>query len=323
MIPYPYNMVDMGGIDLAEANGTVVDGLYAKIVEAVNACGDVVLYNWKFAGIEIAPQHTSILLGDPITINGAVQVTEQDAVTVPGINPEPPEPPPPPVLVPLSVTENGQYRPEEYEADGFSIVDVNVESDQVATPGFYVKDRIYLEDNKVWGFVSADCYIVPRSVRQNVIPDWREPFEIGILFSYSSLLSRSQVLIGAIGLFYYAPSIELGPSGNIWAGISTGGSSWDRSLNISNTESQIQPNQPIFVLLSSNEGIMTLSVKIGDTVITKNTEVSTPFFNGSPIEFGGVNHSSSHCATNVTIDLSGTYIKQNDVLVWGNQSTTI
>lgn len=123
MIPYPYNMVDMGGIDLAEANGTVVEGLYAKIVEAANACGDVVLYNWKFAGIEIAPQHTSILLGDPIIINGVVQVTEQDLVTVPGINPDPP---PPPVLVPLSVTENGQYSPVDYDADGFNAVTVAV-----------------------------------------------------------------------------------------------------------------------------------------------------------------------------------------------------
>ena len=123
MIPYPYNMVDMGGIDLAEANGTVVEGLYAKIVEAVNACGDVVLYNWKFAGIEISPQHTSILMGDPVIISGAVQVTAQDEVTVPGINPEPT------ILVPIEITENGQYDPSDYDADGFSEVDVDVEYD--------------------------------------------------------------------------------------------------------------------------------------------------------------------------------------------------
>ena len=158
MIPYPYNMVDMGGIDLAEANGTVVDGLYSKIVEAVNACGDVVLYNWKFADIEIAPQHTQILLGvSALTINTLIQVTEQDAVTVLGIAPPPPPvvpvepldvyengvynatPPasgfnpvnvavPSKVLVPLSVSENGEYDPSDYDADGFSAVNVNVES---------------------------------------------------------------------------------------------------------------------------------------------------------------------------------------------------
>lgn len=152
MIPYPYNMVDMGGIDLAEANGTVVEGLYDKIVEAVNACGDVVLYNWKFASIEISPQHTQILLGDDVlTINTLIQVTEQDAVTVLGIAPPPPPvvpveplnvyengvytatPPasgfnpvnvavPSKILVPLTVSEPGTYIPSDYDADGFSEV---------------------------------------------------------------------------------------------------------------------------------------------------------------------------------------------------------
>lgn len=154
MIPYPYNMVDMGGIDLAEANGTVVEGLYAKIVEALDACGDVVLYNWKFAGIEIAPQHTQILVGSgELRINTLIQVTEQDEVTVLGIEPpiEPVEPldvsengtyaAEPPIsgfnpvrvavpiktLAPLVAQENGQYSPEEYGVDGFSLVNVNVQ----------------------------------------------------------------------------------------------------------------------------------------------------------------------------------------------------
>lgn len=121
MIPYPYEMVDMGGIDLAEANHTVVEGLYAKITEAVNACGDVVLYNWKFAGIEIAPYHAEILLGDPIVINGAVEVTELDEVTVPGL------PPPVVPVEPLEVSENGVYSAEEPLA-GFNPVTVNVNS---------------------------------------------------------------------------------------------------------------------------------------------------------------------------------------------------
>lgn len=154
MIPYPYNMVDMGGIDLAEANGTVVEGLYSKIVEAVDACGDVVLYNWKFAGIEIAPQHTQIIVGETsILINSVIQVTELDEVSIIGLDPPTPvggivplqatenriytavspvegfNPvtvdvpfPDEPVLVPLTVTEPGTYLPEDYDADGFSEV---------------------------------------------------------------------------------------------------------------------------------------------------------------------------------------------------------
>lgn len=119
MIPYSYNMVDMGGIDLAEANGSVVEGLYERLALARNACGDLILFNWKFAGIEIAPSPCSTLdEGTVIVINGSIQVTEQDEVTVPGINPDP-------VLAPLVAQANGLYSPEE-GVDGFSTVLVQV-----------------------------------------------------------------------------------------------------------------------------------------------------------------------------------------------------
>lgn len=107
MVPYSYNMVDMGGIDLAEANGTVVPGVYERITEAMNLCGDVILYNWKFAGIGIVPSAYAILQQtSSILINGMIQVTELDEVTVLAI-----EPPPPPLepVIPLSVDDNGVY----------------------------------------------------------------------------------------------------------------------------------------------------------------------------------------------------------------------
>lgn len=153
MIPYSYNMVDMGGIDLAEANGIVVPGVYEKIVEAMNLCGDLILYNWKFAGISIAPSAYAVLQQvDSILINGLIQVTAQDVVTVLGIAPPivPVGPlsvtengvytatPPAsgfnpvtvsvegPTLIPLDVVANGDYSPADYNADGFSAVSVEV-----------------------------------------------------------------------------------------------------------------------------------------------------------------------------------------------------
>lgn len=119
MIPYSYNMVDMGGIDLVESSEPV-PGLYLKIEEAANDCGDVVLYNWKFAGIEITPQYATILLGNPIVINGVINVYSNDTITITGIVPDPP------VLIPLSVSENGQYSPLDYDAEGFSELSVEV-----------------------------------------------------------------------------------------------------------------------------------------------------------------------------------------------------
>lgn len=123
MIPFSYNMVDMGGIDLAEANHTIVPGIYEKILEAINLCGDLILYNWKFADINIVPSaYTVIQQADSILINGLIQVTELDEVTVLGI-----EPPPPPIepVEPLVVVQNGIYEAEP-PVSGFNPVTVNI-----------------------------------------------------------------------------------------------------------------------------------------------------------------------------------------------------
>lgn len=120
MIPYSYNMVDMGGIDLAELNHTIVPGIYEKIVEAMNLCGDLILYNWKFAGINIAPSASTVLQqASSILINGVIKVTENDEVVIEGLEPSL-------TLVDISVAENGIYLPSEYDADGFSQVEVAV-----------------------------------------------------------------------------------------------------------------------------------------------------------------------------------------------------
>lgn len=233
MIPYPYNMVDMGGIDLAEANHTVVEGLYAKIVEAVNDCGDVVLYNWKFAGIEIAPQHTQILLDvGALTINILIQVTEQDVVTVLGIAPPPPPivpveplnvhengvynatPPasgfnpvnvavPSKVLISLSVTENGEYDPSDYDADGFSSVTVDVES-----AGTYNATRVWTQSiggndaslNVQEGIVSGVTFI-PTSDITNVRYNSAQTTER--LFNQIGIKYSGQWILRALEELYY------------------------------------------------------------------------------------------------------------------------
>ena len=120
MIPYSYSMVDMGGIELSETVGVVVEGLYNRLAIGRNACGDLILYNWKFAGIEIAPSACSTIdSGTSIVINGAIEVTEEDVVSVIAFVPEPP------VIVPLDVVENGIYQLES-GIDGYAPVSVNV-----------------------------------------------------------------------------------------------------------------------------------------------------------------------------------------------------
>lgn len=217
MIPYPYNMIDMGGIDLAEANGTIVVGLYEKIVEAVNACGDVVLYNWKFAGIEIAPQHTSILLGNPITINGAVQVTEQDLVTVPGINPDPP------VFVQLSVIENGQYNPSEYDADGFNEVNVSVPDPPLTSlraneNGTFSPPTGYAGFNEVIVAVSGGASSNVKSYLKQISPKYSGGYEYsGYIYGTAYIENWNLVLLADAS--QGADSVQLTESINNFSGI--------------------------------------------------------------------------------------------------------
>lgn len=117
---YEFNMVDMGGIDIATVNGTVVDGLYNKLLEGKDTCGNLILYNWKFAEIEIVPSACSVLIEDEaIIVNGTIRVSSEDVVSLIWA-----DPPPAPVS-PLIVNANGIYTAEP-PASGFNPVTVHV-----------------------------------------------------------------------------------------------------------------------------------------------------------------------------------------------------
>ena len=104
MIPYTYHMVDMGGIDLAAANHTVVEGIFSKIEDALDDTRVLVLYNMYFSKIRIPPAYCSIVAeGGAIYINDSIEVSANDEVTVIAL------PPPLEPVIPLSVDDNGVY----------------------------------------------------------------------------------------------------------------------------------------------------------------------------------------------------------------------
>lgn len=160
MIPYPYKFVDFAGTDLSGINGLTVSGIYRRIIDAVNRCGEVVLYNWYFASIPIAPSYCSIEVGTGyIIVNDVIEIRDDDTVWVESLIPTPPEPP---VLVQLTVTENGEYDPEDYNADGFGTVDVEV-------PGPLLYDATFLENGEYTppdgydGFGTVQVFVSPVS----------------------------------------------------------------------------------------------------------------------------------------------------------------
>jgi len=166
MVPSTYKMVDLGGIDLAEVNGSVVPGIYNKVSSAMNSCRIAIFCNWKFAGIVIAPAHVLISVDETggFLVNDLIAISQDDAVKLIGVVPEP-------VVQELSVTENGEYLPPE-GVDGFSPVNVNVPDIPPVVEELSVTENgVYVPEAGVDGFsrVSVDVptpvvvnpYIVP------------------------------------------------------------------------------------------------------------------------------------------------------------------
>ena len=154
-VPDRYNIVNLHGTDLAEANGHKVIGLYDAISDALDEDKIEMFYNWRFADIIIPPAYVMVddsTLGE-FVINEEIRVASDDTISIIGVSRPPiinsltvtangtyaaplgvdgfspvivevPETPPP-ILVSLRATQNGHYLPGANE-DGFSEVTVNV-----------------------------------------------------------------------------------------------------------------------------------------------------------------------------------------------------
>ena len=153
MIPYTYHMVDMGGIDLAEANHTVVEGIFLKIEDALDDTRVLVLYNMYFAKIRIPPCYCNIVVeGGSIYINDSIEVSANDEITVIAI------PPPLEPVIPLSVDDNGVYTISEPQS-GYNPVTVALQFTELSVD----ENGVYTPESPSRGF-SKVTVEVPQSV---------------------------------------------------------------------------------------------------------------------------------------------------------------
>lgn len=130
IIPDKFNRVDMGGIDVVESQGVVVNGLYQRLVNSISNCKYQCLYNWKFNGIDVAPTYVElIILAGVVKINKNIWVTQDDVIHIYSIEP----PPVVPVIEPIEIDQNGIYAAPQ-GVDGFSPVNVLVESEYEQIP---------------------------------------------------------------------------------------------------------------------------------------------------------------------------------------------
>ena len=185
MTPVQFKMVDLGGIDLVEIDGTAVPGIYNKILGAYNTCRVAILCNWFFAGILLPPAHVLITMDDDVLmINDVISVESDDVLSIPGLTPSvvieeltvtendtyTPGPGvngfspvivdvPGPVLVQLTATENETYLPGTGE-DGFSSVVVNVPAPApVTVPLSVTENGTYTPEQGVDGFSQVNVNV--------------------------------------------------------------------------------------------------------------------------------------------------------------------
>lgn len=178
MIPYTYNMVSFRGTDLSEISGEAVDGIYGDILSALNECCVVVLYDWKFAGILIPPAYCTIEEGDSfILINGIIKIKDDDTVWIESLIP------PEPVLVELTVEENGQFSPQDYDADGFSevTVDVTIPPPTLVPLSVQENGQFSPQDYDADGFSEVEVAVPPPKYEE-VPPDF-----FGLATAYQAL----------------------------------------------------------------------------------------------------------------------------------------
>ena len=175
-------------------------------------------------------------------------------------------------------------------------------------------------DGYVGNITSGDIYI-----GINKPFKYTQSFEIVINFVIDSLPTRSNVLFGSsvYSGFFKAPSFEL-QSNSIWAGLSYTGTTWDKSIAISDFAFEI--NKDYYLKYSHNVTSQILKLEIsydGETwtPLSELTNVSIGYQGGSNeyLEIGGVAQSSNHYFRCGKINLFRSYILTDDELFWGVQ----
>lgn len=182
------------------------------------------------------------------------------------------------------------------------------------------------------GKVYAESGVYPRGTETETgttkFVNFSQPFEINIEFTAPTVTNRNHVLFGNgySNQYFHSPACEYqANSSNVtfWAGLSTSGSTWNYGLSFTPDEIPKVAGDIYNVNYKYDGSRFTLSVTHNNITLTKSVEVvGTPYYNttydssGTYFSFGK-NAENSSTAFKGYFHAWNTYIKQNDVLVWG------
>lgn len=161
--------------------------------------------------------------------------------------------------------------------------------------------------------------------------NFSQPFEIHAKFSAPTVdTNRASCIFGNNRTNHYCESPECAytmqeENNTFWFGLSTDGSNWTYTQRFSTSEVPKSTTGEVYETTSKytgSEWVVSVTFK-GETVTKSLTITGTPYYNNTSSTsssyfcFGMNGNGSSNALGGGYIYLDNTYIKQNDVLVWG------
>lgn len=156
--------------------------------------------------------------------------------------------------------------------------------------------------------------------------NWANPFEIFVTFAYLNSSTKRNTLYGCFtsNKYYYTPTCELQSENTIWAGFSTGGSSWNNGIAL--TDLSFQQGVWSYVQYVWDGSVLTLRAFDGANLVEDSSSQTTAHYHNSSHLMAFCNiaqransSSSQSVAIDVAFDLNNTYIKSNGTMVWGHK----
>lgn len=194
-------------------------------------------------------------------------------------------------------------------------------------------DYNYMSNGSIW--VRDDGAFYPRASKTETYTtkfvNFSQPFEINVQFTSPTETDRNSVIFGnGYGNQYFrCPACEYQAANadiTFWFGLSTTGTTWDYGVVFSPSEVPKLPAGETYVVSSKYDGTnWIVTVKWGENnVATKSVAITgTPYYSsnsgsdGSYLQIGQNASNTSTTAHGIFFYLGNTFVKQNDVLVWG------